>query len=184
LPADVLLVRYANAGGYADCFVTDVPFSVSHADYVEAFYTTWLFKLERLVLLLVAKRSTDTHARQLARGERASFAAWSVEARAPDQLLVCDYQGKTRSWLMIEPGFDGGAAATRLYFGTGIVPVRNNSGGRRLSLAFRLLLPFHKQYARALLRAARARLASRRRSAVGSPIREAPRSETRGIPDR
>ena len=123
LPANALLVRYANGGGYADCFVTDVPLPVSHADYVEAFYTTWLFKLERLVLLLVAKPSTDAHARQLARGERTTFAAWSVEARAPDQLLVCDYQGKTRSWLMVEPGLDQGTATTRLYFGTGIVPV-------------------------------------------------------------
>jgi hypothetical protein len=92
LPANALLVRYAPEGGYADSFVTDVPFPVSHADYVEAFYTTWLFKLERLVLLLVAKPSTDAHARQLARGERTMFAAWSVEARAPDQLLVCDFQ--------------------------------------------------------------------------------------------
>ena len=164
LPANALLVRYANDGGYADCFVTDVPFSITQADYVEAFYTTWLFKLERLVLLLVAKPSTDAHARQLARGERTTFAAWSVEAREPDQLLVCDYQGKTRSWLMIEPVFDNGAAMTRLYFGTGIVPVTDRkSGGRGMSLFFRPLLRFHKHYARALLRAARARLVARGR---------------------
>jgi hypothetical protein len=62
---------------------------------------------------------------------------------------------------MVEPGFDKGAAITRLYFGTGIVPSKNSSGGRRMSLFFRLLLPFHKQYARALLRAARARLVAR-----------------------
>ena len=135
-----------------------MPLAVSHADYVEAFYTTWLFKLERLVLLLVAKPSTDAHARQLARGERTTFAAWSVEARAPDQLLVCDYQGKTRSWLMVEPGLEQGTAITRLYFGTGIVPVTDTkSGGRGLSLFFRALLPFHKLYARALLRAAHVR---------------------------
>ena len=163
LPANVLLGRYASEGGYADCFVTEVPFPVSHADYVEAFYTTWLFKLERLVLLLVAKPSTDAHARQLALGERTTFAAWSVEARAPDQLLVCDYQGKTRSWLMVEPGFEQGTSITRLYFGTGIVPVKNNSGGRGMSLFFRALLPFHKQYARALLRTAGARLVARGR---------------------
>jgi len=161
LPANALLVRYANSGGYADCFVADVPRAVSHTEYVEAFYTTWLFKLERLVLLLVAKPSTDDHARQLARGESTTFAAWSVEARAPDQLLVCDYQGKTRSWLMIEPGFEKGAAKTRLYFGTGIVAVKNKSGGRGLSLFFRALMPFHKLYARALLRAAHARLVAR-----------------------
>ena len=163
LPADVLLARYAAAGGYADCFVIDVPISVSHAEYVEAFYTTWLFRLERWVLLLVARPSTDADARQLARGERTSFAAWSVEARAPDQLLVCDYQGKTRSWLMVEPALHQGAAITRLYFGTGIVPARTRSGDTRMTLFFRALLPFHKRYARALLRAAGARLAARGR---------------------
>ena len=117
-------MRYANDGGYADCFVVDVPRAISHAQYVEAFYTSCLFKLERFVLRwLVAKPSTDAEAHALALGKRESFAAWSVEARAPEQLLVCDYQGKTRSWLMVEPGFDNGAPVTRLYFGTGIDPM-------------------------------------------------------------
>lgn len=164
LPAHALLGRYSIEGGYTDCFVTEVPLTVSQAEYVEAFYTSWLFKLERLVLLLVAKPSRDAHARQLARGERETFAAWSVEARATDQLLVCDYQGKTRSWLMIEPDVSTGAAGTRLYFGTGIVPITERpSGRRRLSVGFGLLVPFHKFYARALLRATRSRLVARRR---------------------
>ena len=146
-------------GGYADCFVTEVPLAVSHAEYVEAFYTTWLFKLERLVLA-AGGQTIDRRrgARSWRAVKRTTFAAWSVEARAPDQLLVCDYQGKTRSWLMVEPGFGKGTAVTRLYFGTGIVPVTDRkSGGRGLSLFFRALLPFHKLYARALLRAARVR---------------------------
>lgn len=163
LPAHALLTPYAQDGGYADCFVVEVPGRVTHAQYVEAFYTTWLFKLERLVLtLLVFKPSSDPEARDLAQGKREKFAAWSVEARAPEQLLVCDYQGKTRSWLMVEPGLDGGAAVTRLYFGTGIVPgVNRHTGEPRMTLFFRALLPFHLRYARALLGAARARLVSR-----------------------
>jgi hypothetical protein len=145
-------MRYANAGGYVDCFVVDIPAAISHAQFVEAFYTSWLFKLERFVLRwLVAKPSTDSEARALALGNRESFAAWSVEARAPQQILVCDYQGKTRSWLMIEPGFDNGAAITRLYFGTGIVPRVGKTGERRMSAGFRALLPFHRRYAHALL---------------------------------
>jgi hypothetical protein len=85
-----------------------------------------------------------------------------VEAREPDQLLVCDYQGKTRSWLMSQATVESGAAVTRLYFGTAIVPVIDKETGRqRLSFFFRALLPFHKFYARALLRAARSRLSSR-----------------------
>jgi len=159
LPQFSLLSRYATDGGYADCFATELPGDFSHAEYVAAFYTSWLFKLERLVLAtLVFKPSTDQQAEQLARGERDAFAAWSVEARAPDQLMVCDFQGKTRSWLMVErqDGF------TKLYFGTGIVPlVDAPSGRRRLSAFFRALMPFHKRYARALLAAARSRLVSR-----------------------
>jgi len=163
LPAHALLTRYSDNGAYADCFVADVAPGISHADYVTAFYTSWLFKLERLVLLcLVAKPSTDQQAGELARGERKRFAAWSVEAREPDQLLVCDYQGKTRSWLMCEAAIEDGNAVTRLYFGTAVVPVIDGNTGRQtLSFLFRALLPFHKRYARALLRAARSRLASR-----------------------
>lgn len=160
LPPHALLSRYAVPGGYADCFVADLPHAVSHAEFVEAFYCSWLFRLERLVLaVLVSRPSTDAHARALARGERESFAAWSVEARATDQLLVCDYQGKTRSWLMVEAVPGEGSTSTRLYFGTGIVPVTARQSGSRLSLFFRALVPFHKFYARALLRAARGRLA-------------------------
>ena len=163
LPAHALLTRYSDNGAYADCFVADVAPGISHADYVTAFYTSWLFKLERLVLRwLVAKPSTDDQARELARGERERFAAWSVEAREPDQLLVCDYRGKTRSWLMSQATDENGVAVTRLYFGTAVVPVIDGKTGRqRLSFFFRALLPFHQRYARALLRAARSRLASR-----------------------
>jgi hypothetical protein len=163
LPTHSLLTRYVTQGGYTDCFVVDVPAAVSHAQYVEAFYTTWLFKLERVILkLLVAKPSTDLEARELASGSLDKFAAWSVEARAPEQLLARDFQGKTCSWLMVEPGFENGAAATRLYFGSGIVPRSARNGERRLTFSFRALLPFHQFYARSLLRAAASRVVARR----------------------
>lgn len=158
-----MLTAYRSAGGYADCYATGIDRPVSHAEYVEAFYTTWLFKLERLVLkFLVAKPSTDAEARQLAQGLRESFAAWTVEGRAPDQLLMCDFQAKTRSWLMVANEMRDGAQVTRLYFGTGIVPVTDkNTGAKSLSLEFRALLGFHKLYSRALLKAARSRLSRR-----------------------
>jgi hypothetical protein len=163
LPAHALLTRYATQGGYTDCFVVDVSGAVTHAQYIEAFYTSWLFKAERLILeWLVAKPSTDVEARELAKGNLDSFAAWSVEARAPDQYLARDFQGKTCSWLMIEPGFVNGVTTTRLYFGTGIVPRRVENGEPRLTFGFSALLPFHKFYARALLRAAAARVVPRK----------------------
>jgi hypothetical protein len=157
LPEHALLARYAANGGYTDCYATDLPGSYSHAEFVAAFYTTWLFKLERAILkLLVAKPSTDDEAAQLARGGRDSFAAWTVEASAPNQLLLCDFLGNTRSWLMVEPRHDGGV--TRLYFGSAVVPRAVNDGPPRLGFSFRALLGFHRRYSRALLAAARARL--------------------------
>lgn len=158
LPAHALLARYAGNGGYADCYATELPGSFSHAEFVAAFYTTWLFRLERAILrLLVRRPSTDGEVQQLARGQRESFAAWTVEARAPNQLLLCDFLGNTRSWLMVESREDGGA--TRLYFGSAIVPrADSHTGEKKLGLSFRALLGFHKGYSRALLSAARSRL--------------------------
>ena len=157
-PETALHARYARNGGHADCFVTEISRQVTHAEFVEAFYTTWLFKLERFVLTcLVLKPSTDAEARALARGERDRFAAWFLEARAPDELLVHDYQNKTRSWLKVE-ALPGTPPRTRLYFGTGIRAVRDGSGAPRLSAFFKLLMGFHLLYARSLLSAARSRL--------------------------
>lgn len=131
--------------------MADVAGPVSQARFVEAFYTSPLFRLERLVLaLLVAKPSTNAEAGRLARGETDRFAAWTVETRTPDELLMCDDQGLTRSWLMSRQ--DGGA--TRLHFGTVVTPGRRE-GARRV---FSALTGAHRIYARALLRAAVARL--------------------------
>lgn len=124
-----------------------------------AFYTTWLFRLERWILrLLVARPSTDEEARQLARGERDGFAAWSVEARASDQLLMRDFTGRTRSWLMVSA--TDGSAGTRLYFGSVVVPLRDpKTGGQSLGSVHGPLIGFHKVYSRLLLGAAARRLA-------------------------
>jgi hypothetical protein len=157
LPEHALLARYAGNGSYTDCYATDLPGGFSHAEFVAAFYTTWLFKLERAILQwLVAKPSTDDEAAQLAGGGRRSFAAWTVEASAPNQLLMCDFLGNTRSWLMVEPHHDGGV--TRLYFGSAVVAREADDGTARLGFGFRALLGFHRRYSRALLAAARARL--------------------------
>ena len=155
LPDDALLQRYRERGAYTDCFAIDLPRHVSHAQFVEAFYTTAIFKLERLLLaLLVARPSNDAQASELAGGLREQFAAWSVEARAPGQLLMCDFAGSTRSWLMAVAAPGQGAAAgagTRLYFGSAVVRSRQGK-------AFRALLGFHQLYSRILLRAAASRL--------------------------
>ncbi|NGY05738.1 DUF2867 domain-containing protein [Solimonas terrae] len=141
-------------GHYTDCYTTRIPGTISQAEYVEAFYTTALFKLERRLLRwLAAAPSSDDEARALARAERNRFAAWQVEARSPDQLLLA--AGRTKSWLMVRP--QGGT--TRLYFGSAVVPGRSRAGRSGLGPTFAALLGFHKLYSRALLRAARRRLA-------------------------
>jgi hypothetical protein len=155
---DALLSRYVGAGAFVDCYVAEVTRRVSCAEYVEAFCTTSIFKLERAILgIFVSRPSTDAEARQLARGERATFAAWTVEARSLDQLLMTDLSGRTRSWLMVAPSGNG---MTLLYFGSAVVPVRDPTTGRgSLGLLFSALLGFHKLYSLALLLSARSRLA-------------------------
>jgi hypothetical protein len=161
LPEKALLAQYTRSGAYTDCYVAELARPVSHAEYVEAFYTGKLFKLERLLLAWFASRpSTDRQAKELACGALARFAAWRVEARSPDQLLLCDISGRTRSWLMVAPARVGDAATTRLYFGSAVVPVLDKQSGKAsFGFAFKALLGFHKLYSRALLSAARARLA-------------------------
>ena len=155
LPARSFLQGYARVGAYTDCYCTELGFAVSQAAYVEAFYTTWLFKLERVLLdWFVARPSTDAQARALALGEREEFAAWDVERRDHEQLLMCDLAGRTRSWFLVEPR-EGG---TRLYFGSAVVPAVGTDGRPRMGAVFRVLLGFHKLYSRALLAAACTRL--------------------------
>ena len=117
-PDEALHAKYERAGAYTDCFTTEVPGRVSHAQFVEAFYTSRVFKLERLILKwIVDKPSTDAEAKELAAGVRDRFAAWTVEERSIDQLLMCDYLGQTRSWLMVAAcERDGYPRPTALWF--------------------------------------------------------------------
>jgi hypothetical protein len=150
LPAGSLLAAYVASGAYTDCYTTAVSRPASQAEFVEAFYTTAVFKLERLILKwLVSRPSTDHEAGQLGRGEVSSFAAWAVEARSENQVLL--RAGRTRSWLMVDP------TGTRLYFGSAITPRQG-----RMGAAFTALLGFHKIYSRVLLAAAASRLSRRR----------------------
>ena len=94
----------------------------------------------------------------MALGRVESFAAWQVEGRTCEQLLMCDFQGRTRSWLMSTGIECAGKAGTRLYFGSAVVPAENAHSGRKtMGAIFVALLGFHKLYSRALLRAAAAR---------------------------
>lgn len=161
LPAGSVLRRYSEMEGcYTDCYFTDIDRAVSLPDFVAAFYVTWLFKLERFVLAYMAsKPSTDEQARQVADQQIDRFAAWRVEERAARQLLMCDMSGRTRSWFMTAPISKRGQDATRLYFGSAVIPESATEKEKpSMGFVFRALLGFHKLYSRALLSTAKAQL--------------------------
>jgi hypothetical protein len=157
LPAGALLAAYRAKGHYTDCYATLVDGTPGQAAFVEAFYTSWLFKLERRILALASMPSTDAEAAELAAGTRERFAAWRVEARTPEQLLLCDVHGRTRSWLMSAD--TGRGTGGTLYFGSAIVPAPGAApGAAALDFPYGALLGFHRRYSRLLLGAAAARL--------------------------
>lgn len=154
-PGDALHLRY-RGNAYLDAFCTHLPRVVTLSQYLLAFYTTPLFRAERLLLAAARFPSREAQARELAAGTADRFAAWTVEARTPTQLLMCDVQANTRSWLACTP--DG--AGTRLYFGSAVTAVEPDSAheGWRLRQPYRGMIGAHRLYSRALLAAARRRL--------------------------
>ena len=164
IPDGALLGEYCGDGTYTDCYTTILIGSVSHAQYVMAFYTTLVFKLERLILKwLVSKPSTDIQARHLAEGSIDAFSAWYVENRSENQLLMCDFQGRTRSWLMVITEATNIGTRTHLYFGSAVVPINDAKTGKvTMGFGFRALLGFHKLYSVVLLYAAKSRLVTKK----------------------
>jgi hypothetical protein len=149
VPRDALLSAYVDrAGVYTDCFEVMLPGQANLDEFIAAFYTTWLFRLERAVLTLgLRRRISDSDVMALANGTAARFAAWQVESRAEAQLLLCDLSGRTRSYLAVAPK-EGGV--TRLLFGSAVVPRE----GAELGAVVRAILPLHRFYSKALLRLA------------------------------
>jgi hypothetical protein len=98
---------------------------------------------------------------------RQKFSAWRVEKQSPSELLLADFTGRTRSWLMAEPvEAPDQPPSTRLYFGSAVVPLRFEAGRAgnvgqkpRMGWVFHALLSFHRLYSRLLLGAASRRLA-------------------------
>ena len=160
LPTSSMLLRYKHDGAYTDCYRTTLPQTVSLPGFIEAFYTTPLFRLERIILhWLVHKPSTDKTIRLVADNQAQAFAAWQVERRDTEQILLADYRGRTRSWLMCTSSSDEDSATTSLYFGSAVVAAGTGSTKRNpLSTTVKLMLPFHRLYSRALLWSARRRL--------------------------
>ena len=159
LPSGALLELYRVTGGHVDCFVADVPGAVALPDLITAFYSSAAFRPERWLLgAVLGKPADDADVARLAADQTKRFSAWTVEGRRGDEILLCDYQGKTRSWLKVA-AIPGG---TRLHFGSAVVPAKS----RTAKAAFTLLLGFHRWYSRTLLREAVRQLDRNRRSAA------------------
>lgn len=162
-PTNALLVSHRGRhperwGGYHDCFRICIRGRVTLQQFVLAFYTSWLFRLERALLrILLAIPSSDADAYALARGTHNTFAAWYVGARTPTELLMCDRYERTRSWFRVGPDGDGG---TELCFGSAVAGRRRANGSFVMSRLFRALLGFHVLYSQLLLQAAARSLAA------------------------
>lgn len=153
LPAGALLHRHAATGAYTDCYGVELPGQFTLTDFVAAFYTSPVFKVERWLLSRLPRfRASDHEALQLARGEVSAFSAWTVEAREPHQLLLA--AGRTRSWLMVSQSL-ARPGATAFHFGSAVLPRRRGGMGWQFSA----LLGFHKLYSRLLLQSALAQMA-------------------------
>jgi hypothetical protein len=162
VPRNSQLRTYKDGAGFADCYVAEVQGAVTQTAFIEAFYTTPLFKIERTLLRYLASRpATDADAKHLAAGKATKFSAWQVEKQSSSELLLADFTGRTRSWLMAAPvaGPDQ-PQRTRLYFGSAVVPRSGKAGQEpRMGWMFHALLGFHRLYSRLLLAAACRRIA-------------------------
>ena len=161
VPEDSLLKIYQGGSrpehwaGQGDCFSVAVAQPVSLGDFVYAFYTSPVFRIERAILRFIADApSTDAEARGVADGSGSSFAIWRVGERTTTQLLMCDRFEKTRSWFQVAP-MEG--AGTLLRFGSAVVAASRNreTGALSVGRGFRGLMAFHVLYSRVLLGAAR-----------------------------
>ena len=155
VPPNSFLRQHKDGPRYADCYVIKVPGTVTQAAYIEAFYTSPLFKIERTLLqYLASKPASDADAKALAGGAATKFSAWRVEAQSLSELLLADFTGRTRYWLMAVPAPLGNdPPGTLLYFGSAVVP-RSRQGAQSMGWLFHALLDFHRLYSHLLLRAA------------------------------
>ncbi len=153
VPQNALLQRYVGRGStYTDCFSVEVPQSVTLERFITAFYTSRLFRLERAVLRLALRRSiSDREIAPFLAGHIDQFAAWTIEASSPDQLLLSDVSAATRSWFCVR---HLSSHATLLSFGSAVV-----LPAETMPFWVRMTLPAHRFYSRMLLRGAVRRLA-------------------------
>ena len=153
VPEASFLSGYTKARAFTDCYAVTVPDEITLPAFIEAFYTTRLFKMELWLLAKALKlHSSDEGARQLANAQVDRIAAWKVEQRAENEILLD--AGQTRSWLSVQASL-AQPRSTTLLFGSAVVPIRP---GGKFGWVFHALLGFHRVYSKLLLAAAARRL--------------------------
>ena len=144
VPASSLIARYlADPASHVDAYVASGDATLEA--FVRAFFSTPIFRLERRLLRLAGKMSSDAQVNDLASGAGSAMAAWVVEDRSATELLMKVPGSPIRTWLAVGQG--------ELWFGSAIVA----EGGKVPFLA-KALMPFHHVYSRTLLRAAAKRV--------------------------
>ncbi len=144
-------------GAYVDCYRIESKAPPSLPNFIEAFYSSQVFKLERRILAVATgKAATDHNAHTLAQDETRQFSIWRVEGRNQTEVLLST--GRTRSWLMVASSLEPGSPGSTLLVGSAVFPASNPGTG--MGLPFQALLGFHKLYSRALLASAATRMST------------------------
>lgn len=143
-------VKTDNANNYCDCFSSTIDCAVDLEQFVYAFYTTRVFRLERKILALTLKLpATNEQAKLLASGESDNYSFWTVEKRRPSELLLLTNNRHTGSWFMVRDDMEASQSRTELLFGSVVF-----LGSQKTNLLFSIVLVFHKVYSRILLASA------------------------------
>lgn len=156
IPPDALSARYVEEAAFVDCYYIEIPKEITLDRYIEAFYTTPLFKVERTILSIATfKAASDREAAELSLEKSNSYSIWTVENRNSNQIILRDFTKKTRSWLMVKTLKNEESVISRLFFGSVVVPSKvSDSGHASFGVLFHLLSRFHLWYSKALLKAA------------------------------
>jgi hypothetical protein len=168
-PPDSLLTKRVKESTLlveADCYSLEIDGKVSLEEFVEAFFTSQVFQVERMVLPVA---STDEQARQFARGTTADFATWRAVGRTEGEFLTIWGDGSPETteipksgtqgatWFRVEPAGTADAPRTRISLGSSIVGTPNPL----TSFVMGIATPLHGVYSQTLVQCAADNLQSR-----------------------
>ena len=144
-------------GCSADAFKDNVKFPVSLEEFIQAFFGSNAFQMERTLLKIIGKPYVSpADIKALAASQQTQFAIWQVEAQSDHEIMLKVGNGPIRSWLMVLPEQNG---KTSLYFGSAVLPQdKTKNGTPQIGFLFRALIGFHNFYSRLLLNSATKKL--------------------------